>query len=64
MKLYERRVNIMTDAKSLISGDKYGALLLANNYKDKRADAIMLVEYAVQLLRGAVSQRGKSGDSR
>ena len=56
-KLYERRVNIMTDAKSLISGDKYSALLLANNYKDKRADAIMLVEYAVQLLRGAVSQQ-------
>lgn len=56
-KLYEHRVNIMTDAKSLISGDKYSALLLANTYKDKRADAIMLVEYAVQLLRGAVSQQ-------
>lgn len=56
-QLYERRVSIMTDAKSLISGDKYGALLLANSYKDKRADATLLAEYAVQLMRIAISHQ-------
>lgn len=41
---YEARVNIMKDAKVLLSGKPYDKLVLINKYRDKRSDSITLLD--------------------
>lgn len=43
-KSYEARVEIMTDAKTMISGTPYEKLHVSQKYKDNRASAAMLVD--------------------
>jgi len=42
--LYEARAAIMTDAKTLLSGDMYEKVKVINKYKDTRADALTLLD--------------------
>ncbi len=42
--LYESRVKIMSDAKTLLGNDTYEKLRIIHSYKDNRADALTLVD--------------------
>lgn len=41
---YDARVRIMKDAKTMISGTNYEKLVTINNYRDKRADSLTLID--------------------
>lgn len=41
---YNARVAIMQDAKTLLGGTRYDKLVLAHTYKDRRADALTLLD--------------------
>ncbi len=42
--LYEKRVGIMQDAKTLISGESFDKLAVIHKYKDDRAGSVMLID--------------------
>jgi replication-associated recombination protein RarA len=42
--LYEARVAIMSDAKTMIGGQAYEKAVVAHKYKDKRADTLTLID--------------------
>lgn len=42
--LYEKRVGIMTDAKTMISGETYDKLVVIHRYRDNRVDTITLLD--------------------
>ena len=41
---YEKRVAIMSDAKTMLGSDSYARLTVAHRYKDSRADALTLID--------------------
>jgi len=41
---YEKRVAIMSDAKTMLGADVFAKLTLAHRYKDNRADALTLID--------------------
>ncbi len=41
---YDERVNIMTDAKSMLSSNNYDKICIANRYNGNRADSLTLVD--------------------
>lgn len=41
---YEKRVGLMSDAKTMLSASLYDRLVLAHKYKDNRADAVTLLD--------------------
>lgn len=43
-KTYEKRVTIMSDAKTMISGDALQKLMTTHRYKDSRLDAVTLLD--------------------
>lgn len=43
-KAYDARVAIMRDAKTLISGKPYEKIIILNAYRDRRADALTLLD--------------------
>jgi len=43
-ELYDTRVKIMTDAKTLLGNDAYAKLKIIHTYRDNRADAVTLLD--------------------
>lgn len=50
-RLYDKRVQIMTDAKSMMLDDKFAMLEVAHRYKDNRTDSVQLLGDACLMIR-------------
>lgn len=49
--LFERRAQIVRDARTFLTGSRYQALHVAEQYKDRREDALVLLTDAAKLLK-------------
>ena len=56
--LFEKRAEMMKDARTFITGNPYDRLILAKKYKDSRPDALILLEDAMKLLRRTIAANG------
>lgn len=56
--LFEKRAEMMKDARTFITGNPYDRLVLAKKYKDSRPDALILLEDAMKLLRRTIAANG------
>jgi DNA polymerase-3 subunit delta' len=54
---YEQRVAIMTDAKSMLGNDVYQKLLIAQRYKDRRGETLLLIDDMNKQLRTIIKSR-------
>lgn len=54
---FTKRAEIVGDARDLLQADTYKKLLVIQKYKTKRAEAIQLVETAMQILRRSMSAK-------
>lgn len=58
--LYEKRVAVMQDAKTLISGEAFDKLAVIHRYKDDRAGSIMLIDDVNLQLETVLRKTGDS----
>jgi len=54
---YDARVQIMSDAKTMIGGTKYEKLVIAHKYRDNRANAVTLLDDINHQLRTLIQTR-------
>ena len=54
---FEKRSEMMRDARELISGNLYKKLLIANRYKDDRTNALQLLTDAANMLKKSIFAR-------
>jgi DNA polymerase-3 subunit delta' len=56
-KAFEKRAQIVRDARLLMQGKKYNGIVLAQKYKDDRASSLILASDALKLLRRSAAQQ-------
>lgn len=55
--LFEARATIVRDARTYVSGSPYQRLLLAKDYKDRRAEALTLLTDSMEMLKTSLTSR-------
>lgn len=61
---FEARVSLIKDARSLVTGTAYDRLRIAKSYKDSRADALILIEDSLKLLKRTIAANGDAASLR
>lgn len=61
---FNARVDIVRDARSLVTGSGYERLVLAKKYKDSRKNAVALMEDAMRQLQLALAKNGDAATLR
>jgi DNA polymerase III, gamma/tau subunits len=62
--MFEARVSLIKDARSLVTGTAYDRLRIAKSYKDSRADALILIEDSLKLLKRTIAANGDAASLR
>lgn len=61
---FSARVELVKDARTFASGTPYDRLMLAKKYKDSRANALILVQDSLNILRKTLADKGDSSTLR
>ncbi len=61
---FRERASLVKDARSFVTGGTYDRLRIAKKHKDSRADALVLLEDSMKLLRRAIAERGDGASLR
>lgn len=62
--VFEARVSLVKDARSLVTGTPYDRLVLAKKYKDSRDKVLVLIQDAMKLLQRTVAASGDTSSLR